>query len=515
MWHHRLGDPPEKDRRVLGEDFPRIAETTVEASPDWSKYVVTVADGDGGAWAHWIRLGGDGGPDAGWKKLADFADGIAKVQWGRDGLLYLLSRRDAPRGKMLPLAPAARRAAPAPRALLAGAPVARPEAEGVIEDFSATATRLYLVEMAGGPTRLRVFDTYTGAPLGAVPAPEVSTLADLTPLEGEADAVLFRQVSPTTPSAWIRYDPEQPDERRVQPTPLRVPVLIPFNAYETVREWAVSRDGTRVPMTILRPRKLALDGRNPLILSGYGGYGIAQSPAFVLHRELWLAQGGVHVTANLRGGSEFGDAWHRAGQLAAKQNVFDDFLACARRLVELGYTSPGKLAIVGGSNGGLLMGAALTQAPELFRAVVGHVGIYDMLRVELDPNGAFNVTEFGSVRDPAQFRALWAYSPYHRVRDGEKYPGVLLLTGDNDGRVNPMHSRKMAARLQAATASGPEKPVLLRTSAATGHGQGTALPDRLAELADVYAFLFDQLGMTWREPPPPPGPAAKPAAKKR
>jgi prolyl oligopeptidase len=205
----------------------------------------------------------------------------------------------------------------------------------------------------------------------------------------------------------------------------------------------------------------------------------------------------VYVIANLRGGGEYGEEWHRAGNLTNKQHVFDDFLAAAEYLIAAGYTRPARLAIKGGSNGGLLMGAALTQRPDLFRAVVAYVGIYDMLRVELDSNGAFNVTEFGSVADPDQFAALHAYSPYHRVVDGTLYPAVLFVTGDHDGRVNPAHSRKMAARLQAATSSG--LPVLLRTSANTGHGMGTALNERIAEDTDVYAFLFDQLGMTYSE----------------
>jgi len=212
---------------------------------------------------------------------------------------------------------------------------------------------------------------------------------------------------------------------------------------------------------------------------------------------LWIEQGGVYVVANLRGGGEFGEEWHRAGNLTNKQNVFDDFIACAQRLIELNYTRPERLAIRGGSNGGLLMGAAMTQRPDLFRAVVSQVGIYDMLRVELSPNGAFNITEFGTVQNPEQFKALYAYSPYHRVSDATAYPAVLMTTGDNDGRVDPMQSRKMIARLQAATSSG--LPVLLQTSASAGHGIGTSLDERLAQSADVYAFLFDQLGMEYKE----------------
>ncbi|HVH89330.1 MAG TPA: prolyl oligopeptidase family serine peptidase, partial [Terriglobales bacterium] len=181
-----------------------------------------------------------------------------------------------------------------------------------------------------------------------------------------------------------------------------------------------------------------------------------------------------------------------------KQNVFDDFAACGQYLIDQKYTSPEHLVAVGGSNGGLLMGAEITQHPELFRAVVSFVGIYDMLRVELDPNGSFNTTEYGSVKDPAQFQALYAYSPYHHVKENTAYPAVLFLTGDNDARVNPAHSRKMTAALQAATNSG--HPVLLRTTSKAGHGFGTALSERIEEDADVNAFIFDQLGVKFVPP---------------
>jgi prolyl oligopeptidase len=197
------------------------------------------------------------------------------------------------------------------------------------------------------------------------------------------------------------------------------------------------------------------------------------------------------VVANLRGGGEFGEAWHLAGNLTHKQAVFDDFIASAEYLISHRYTHPQRLGILGGSNGGLLMGAALTQRPELFRAVGSAVGIYDMLRVELDPNGAFNVTEFGSVKDKAQFDALYAYSPLHHVKDGTDYPAILMQTGDNDGRVNPAHSRKMTARLQQADPNG--KPILLHTSASSGHGIGTALAERIDQTTDLYAFFVHEL----------------------
>ncbi len=199
----------------------------------------------------------------------------------------------------------------------------------------------------------------------------------------------------------------------------------------------------------------------------------------------------------MRGGAEYGEEWHAAGNLTHKQNVFDDFLACAQYLIDQNYTSPAHLAIMGGSNGGLLMGAAFTQRPDLFRAVVSHVGIYDMLRVELDPNGTFNVTEFGTVKDLDQFKALHAYSPYHHVKAGTAYPAILMPTGENDHRVNPMQSRKMIALLQADDTSG--RPLLLRTSSSAGHGLiGASLDEQIEQDTDVFSFLFDQLGIQYK-----------------
>jgi prolyl oligopeptidase len=232
------------------------------------------------------------------------------------------------------------------------------------------------------------------------------------------------------------------------------------------------------------------------VLYGYGGYGINETPAYAADMRLWFDNGGVYVAANLRGGGEYGEEWHTAGNLTNKQNVFDDFTTCARWLIDQKYTSPSRLVIMGGSNGGLLMGAALTQHPDMFRAVVSYVGIYDMLRVELFPNGEFNTTEYGSVKNPEHFKALYGYSPYHHVVDGSKYPAVLFLTGDHDGRVDPANSRKMTARLQAATASG--LPILLRTSSNAGHGIGTSLNDYISQQADVYTFIFQQLGIEFK-----------------
>ena len=250
----------------------------------------------------------------------------------------------------------------------------------------------------------------------------------------------------------------------------------------------------------MRKRSVKRNGDNPAMLTGYGGFGISLSPGFNPTALVWLEQGAVLAIANLRGGGEFGDAWHKAGMLTHKQHVFDDFIAVAEKLEQDKWTQPQKLAIQGGSNGGLLMGAVTTQRPELFGAVVSHVGLYDMLRSELSPNGAFITTEYGSVKDPAERKALYAYSPYHHVVDGTAYPPMLFTTGANDPRVDPMHSRKMVARLQAATSS--KAPILLRTNANAGHGLDSSLDDRISEATDVYAFLFSMLGVSYAPVPP-------------
>lgn len=475
VYYHTLGTPAAEDVYVIGAAFPRIAEIRLEASEDGRYLLAVVANGDGGDFAHYLR-----GPEGEWRQLTQFEDALKQATIGPDGQVYALSRAGAPRGQIVRFPLTAR--------ALAEAVVVVPESGVAIAGFEPTATRLYVVDTDGGPSQLRVFD-HAGAALGVVPIEPVSSVYEVVGLDG--DALLYRAMSFLTPGAWYHYDP-------AAGTPVRTGLFMTspadFGDCEVVREFALSRDGTRVPVNILKRKDTVLDGNNPVLLTGYGGYGISLTPTFNTRRRVWVDAGGLVVVANLRGGGEYGEAWHKAGNLTRKQNVFDDFIACAEHLIQRRYTRPERLVIEGGSNGGLLMGAALTQRPDLFRAVVGHVGIYDMLRVELDPNGAFNVTEFGTVTNPNHFEALYDYSPFHRVEAGAAYPAVLLVTGENDGRVNPAQSRKMTARLQAATASG--RPVLLRTDAGAGHGLGTALDSVIAQDADVFAFLFDQLGLT-------------------
>jgi prolyl oligopeptidase len=306
-------------------------------------------------------------------------------------------------------------------------------------------------------------------------------------------SILFRNESLLSPPAW--YSASVTNSQPVKSS-LAKESAADFSGCEVVRETATSKDGASIPIMILRPKGLKMDGSNPTLLWGYGGYSISEQPTFSEIRMLWAEQGGVFAIANIRGGGEFGEEWHKAGNLTHKQNVFDDFYAAMEQLKKDGYCTTDKLAIYGGSNGGLLMGAMITQHPEACRAVVSAVGIYDMLRVELSSNGAFNVTEFGTVKNEDEFKAMFAYSPYHHVADGTKYPSILMMTGANDPRVDPMQSRKMVARLQAATTSG--RPVLLRTSMTSGHGIGSSLNERIEQDVDRYAFLFHELGVDYK-----------------
>ncbi len=473
VYFHRLGTKTEDDSYALGKGFPRIAEIALESSEDGRYILATMANGDGGEFAHYL-LGSDGE----WRQITHLADRVSAGVFGLDGNLYLLSRQGAPRGKILRL--------PLRGGKLAEARVVVPQSNAVIEGFLPTAKALYVSELVGGPSQVRIFDL-DGNDRGKVPVSGVAAVGEMVRHKG--DGLLFESQSYTEPAAWYRFEPSA---KKVARTALHQTAAADFTDIEVTREFATSKDGTKIPLNIIARKGTPLDGNNPTVLYGYGGFGVSLSPAFSVRLRPLLDHGVIYVMANLRGGGEYGEDWHDAGKLTRKQNVFDDFTATARHLIERRYTSPAKLAIEGGSNGGLLMGAALTQHPELFRAVVSHVGLYDMLRVELHPNGAFNVTEFGTVKELDQFRALYAYSPYHHVVDGTQYPAVLFLTGDNDPRVDPANSRKMTARLQA---TGSRRPVLLRTSGSSGHGIGSALSEVIAQDADVFAFLFDQLGV--------------------
>ena len=503
VYFHKLGTDSKQDTYIIGKDFPRIAEIQLHASDDGHWLLASVGNGDGGQFAHYIM-----GLDGQWSQITHFEDGVVAVKFGPgerwgDGSLYLLSRKDAPRGQILrlPLVQSDHAQSDATQFDLAQAKVIVPQSSGAgsdegdrasIENFIPAWGHLYVVDIMGGPSRVRVFDS-KGQPLPAPSLPPVSAVYGGVSIGG--GDVLFFLSTYLEPPAWYRVDATTGQAVR---TGMFETSAVKFDDAEVVRDFATSKDGTRIPLSIIRLKGTKLDGTHPALVTGYGGFGISTQPYFQGEfARLWLDQGGVMVETNLRGGAEYGEEWHMAGNLTRKQNVFDDFIACAQYMIDRKYTSPAHLAILGGSNGGLLMGAAFTQRPDLFRAVVSYVGIYDMMRVELDPNGAFNITEYGTVKDPAQFKALYAYSPYHNVKDGTAYPAILMPTGENDHRVNPMQSRKMIARLQAATSSG--HPILLRTSSTAGHGTiGASIDEQIEQQADVLSFLFDQLGIQYR-----------------
>ena len=485
VWFHKIGTSPEKDSYEIGKDFPRIAEIILETDKDSGRVLATVQYGDSGRFAYYLRM-----PKGGWERIIDYEEQIVQATFGADDTLFLISRMNAPRGKLMKLSLA--------DFSLDKAEVIVPEGKDtIVSDFYghapivATPSRLYLTYQLGGPSEIRVFD-YQGR---QCPGPEILPVSSVGQIVALHDDILFQNSSYLDPSAWYLNDQ---DERATSKTALFTRSPVDFSDCEVIREFATSKDGTKVPVNIIRRRGIELDGSNPVLLTGYGGYGISRMPRYSALRRVWIDQGGVYAEANIRGGGEFGEQWHKEGMLTNKQNVFDDFAAVMQYMIDTGYTSPQKLAIVGGSNGGLLMGAIITQHPELCRAVVSFVGIYDMLRVELAPNGEFNIPEFGTVKNPDQFRALHAYSPYHNVRDGTAYPSVLFLTGANDPRVDPMHSRKMTARLQAATSSG--RPVLLRTSSTTGHGLATPLSEQIAESVHYHAFLLHELELRYCPP---------------
>jgi prolyl oligopeptidase len=478
IWFHCLGTDLADDYYVLGETFPRIAEIEMQTSDDGARVLAEVSDGDGGEYEYWLMS-----PQGDWTRFAEFKDWVQQARFGGDGAVYLLSRKDAPRKRILRI--------PVETPELGKATTAVEQTESVITTFRATDSRLYVIEMVGGPTRLRTYDL-DGRSVDLMDMGDVTNVSGLVRLEG--DRVLVRGESYTTPPAWYQYGP---DVEAPEATVLATSSPADFSDCTVERVFASADDGTQIPINILMRAGTPMDGSAPLILYGYGSYGSSQRPGFSATRRIWIEQGGIWAFASIRGGGEYGDDWHRAANLEKKKTSMDDFAACARHLVESGYTSVGRLAIEGGSAGGLLVYGTMAHYPDRMAAVVSRVGISDALRTELSPNGEFNITEFGTVKIEAQYHGMYAASPYHHVRNGVTYPAVLALTGMNDPRVEPWQSFKMTARLQA---TGSPNPVLLRVSMGSGHGGGTPLSERDAQRVDVYSFLFEALGVEYRTP---------------
>jgi prolyl oligopeptidase len=480
LWHRNLGTPLSEDRYEFGELFDRIAEIRVETNAASGKVLLTMQYGDSGRFQLYLR-----DTSGAWHQLSGYDDQLVQATFVDDHALLVLSRKSAPKGKFLRM-DISKLPATSLEPLIAESENAFASDFYGDPTFIVHAGRIYAKTLSGGPQELAVFDL-KGQKLTA-PSMNVSGVGQITPWD---EGVLVRHYSYLSPNNWLLFDGAQTSKH-----PLSSTSSVDFKDYKVVREFATSRDGTRVPVNIILHKNARLDGSSPLLLTGYGGYGVSLAPGFNPVRMAWLEQGGIYAQANLRGGGEFGEDWHQQGMLTRKQNVFDDFHAVMRYLVEAQYTQVGKLAIEGGSNGGLLMGAMMAQHPADFHASISHVGIYDSVRSELSPNGAFNIPEFGTVENPDHFKALYAYSPYHNLKKAA-YPSILFMTGENDGRVDPMHSRKMTAELQFENTSS--NPILLRTSGNTGHGSGTPLSETISQQVDRLVFLFESLGMEYQE----------------
>ncbi len=500
VYFHRLGSDAAKDTLALGasDGLERVSEVFLDNRFNLPSVMAMVQRGDGNIWAFYVLKEGEAPV-----QIGTYTDDAVYATIGPDGAVYGISRKNASNGKIVKLAP------PFAKGALAGAKVIVPEANVAIlsggaeqqtADLSFSKDRLFVRDIVGGPNQVRVFDL-SGKAEGKLPLPQISANSEIEPLS--SGDVLFDISTYLRPRYYADWHPAT---GKAEETALKVTSPVSFADAEVTRVFATSKDGTKVPVNVIMRKGTKLDGNNPALLYGYGGYGISQTPSFLgAFRRVWLDGGGIYAVANTRGGAEYGERWHQQGMLTKKQNVFDDFSAAGEYLVSRKYTSHQRLSLMGGSNGGLLMGAEITQHPKLARAVISAVGIYDMIRVELDPNGSFNVTEFGTVKNPDQFKALYAYSPYHHVVKGTPCPAVLMLTGATDGRVNPLHSRKFAAALQATTSS--DNPILLRTNKTSGHGIGSSLDERIAEQTDELSFLFDQLGMHYPTASPHSSPA--------
>ncbi len=488
LYYHRIGTPQSQDQLIYQrKDLPgRLAIGDV--SEDGRYLVIYVYRGADPRNMLYVKALGDpmepniGAPV---KPLSE-TDDAEYMYVGNSGTTFFIrTDKDAPNRKVM----AFDVRDPAPekwRTII-------PESKNAIENLTMSGGRLAVQYLVDVRSEVKVFDL-TGRETETIALPGVGSVAGLS---GRFDSpeLFYGFTSPLYPATVFRYDRLT---KKSTPFEAASPKFDPA-IYETRQLWATSKDGTRIPFFVTAQKGLTLDGGNPTLLYGYGGFSITTAPSYRPDVPAWLELGGVYVTANLRGGGEYGEAWHKAGMLEKKQNVFDDFIAVAEALVRERYTSPQHLAIMGGSNGGLLVGAAMAQRPELFAVALPAVGVLDMLRYDKFTGGALWVSEYGSPADSAAFRYLRAYSPLHNVRAGVCYPATLITTSDHDDRVVPSHSYKFAATLQAA--QGCEKPILLRVETMASHGYRPT-DKRIAELADQWAFTATNTGMKTGEATP-------------
>lgn len=492
VYLHTLGADPDKDEPVLGPNLsPRAAIGPVEqpyvfAIPG-SDFVIAMAingtQRDLRVWA--APLAGFAGAKTPWVPVCDSSDEVTDFAI-KGGDIYLLSHRGAPRSKVLRL----RLSKPE----IVSAATIVPASEAVITGLATASDALYVRRMSGGASDLlRVAYGARPAPVALPFSMDIDSLA----ADPRRPGVIFDA------SAWTRfggYYAYEPRSGKVRDTGLQ-----PQGKYDNpgtlvATEVKVrSHDGTLVPLSIVHKKGLKLDGSNPTILYGYGAYGISMTPFYRPTYLPWFERGGVFAVAHVRGGGEYGEDWYKAGYKATKPNTWKDAIAAAQWLIDHRYASPKTLSIMGGSAGGIFVGRAITERPDLFGAAVDQVPISDAVRAEFSANGVANIPEFGTVKDEAGFKGLFAMSAYHAIKDGIKAPAVLVTTGFNDSRVPAWQAAKMAARLQAATTSG--RPVLLRVDYDAGHGMGSTKTQAYEERADTLAFLLWQAGVKGFQPP--------------
>jgi prolyl oligopeptidase len=477
IYFHKLGTPQAEDALVYErKDQPEwlLSGTVTE---DGHYLVIGVAQGKTVNTALFYKdLQAPGAPVVELLPKFDAQYGFV----GNDGpVFWVQADKDAPRGRVFAID--TRKPEPKDWAEVI------PESKDALQGVSVVGERFFASYLKDARSVVRTIDL-RGKPLGEVALPGIGTVGGFSGKRADTETFFFF-TSYTTPTTIYRYD-----VAAGQSHVFRAPkVAFDAAAYETRQVFYKSKDGTKVPMFLTHKKGLKLDGQNPTLLYGYGGFNIPLTPAFSISNLAWLERGGVYAVANLRGGGEYGESWHQAGTRLQKQNVFDDFMAAAEWLIAHKITSTPRLAIEGGSNGGLLVGAVLTQRPELFGAAIPAVGVMDMLRFHKFTIGWAWVSDYGSSDDPKEFAALRAYSPYHNLKKGTCYPPTLVTTADHDDRVFPAHSFKFAAALQDA--QGCDQPVLIRIETRAGHGAGKPTAKIIEEAADVWAFLLHALGV--------------------
>jgi prolyl oligopeptidase len=486
VFYHDLGSDPAMDAKVFGDGRPSEDWPNVGLSPNGRWLVVTEEQGWAKSEVFFKDLQKEG---AAFVPLVEKIEAIFQVV-PRDDRLYVFTNEKAPRYRVFKVDPEKPGRSDWVELI--------PEDKDVLQGIIPIGDMIAAEYMHQASSRLRLFDR-SGKPVHEIKLP---TLGSLAGVSGEWDGheLFFGFQSFTAPTSIYHLDlaevsaTTQKNGAEADPSLWQqIKADIDFSVYEVEQVKYPSKDGTEITMFLAHKKGLQRDGQNPTLLYGYGGFNISLTPIFSASRFLFLEQGGLIAIPNLRGGGEYGEQWHQAGMLGKKQNVFDDFLAAAEWLIAQKYTTQSRLAIMGGSNGGLLVGAALTQRPELFRAVICAVPLLDMVRYHKFLIARLWIPEFGSPDDAEQFKWLYAYSPYHHVKDGTAYPAVFLEAAESDSRVDALHARKMTARLQAATSS--DQPILLRLETKAGHGAGKPRAKIVDELTDTWSFIFWQLGM--------------------